>query len=345
MINPKNILIVRTDRIGDVVLTLPMAKILKNVYPDSKVTFLVRDYTKALPESNQFIDETILLPSSNNSLDFFELYSLLKLRKFDTAIMVYPRFSITLAVFLAGIKQRIGSGYRFFSFLFTDKIYEHRRSGDKHELEYNLNLLKPFRIDNVDKESVSFDIQVNSETEHKVDKILQYQKIPFDKKIIIIHPGSGGSSIDLPISKFISLSNRLAQELDCSIVITGSKYEVETCNRFINGKNQYNLAGLLTLEELTAMIMKSEILIANSTGPIHIAAALGKNVVGFYPKINECSVERWGPFTKKKLIYSPTIGCTNCTRKQCEQLDCMNSINIDEVFSGIAEILNEAKNG
>lgn len=340
MNSPKKILIVRTDRIGDVVLTLPLAKYLKQKYPECRITFLVRDYTKAIPQSNKYIDETIILPVNHKKLLWRELYSLIKVREFDTAILVFPRFNITLALFLAGIKKRIGSGYRWYSFLLTDKIYEHRKRGDKHELEYNLNLLKPLGIENIDKESVSFDIQITGKSEQSVKKIFDEYHIPTDKKLIIIHPGSGGSSIDLPISKFIQLTKRLAHELDCSIAITGSKSEQETCKKFMNGENTYNLAGRLSLEELMALINKSELLIANSTGPIHIAAALNKNVVGFYPKVKECSVERWGPYTNNKIIFSPTIDCNNCTREQCEKLDCMNSINIDDVFTSIQKLLN-----
>lgn len=340
MKNPQNILIIRTDRIGDVVLTLPIAKFIKRAYPGCKVSFLVREYTKVIPESCKYVDETIVLPHSRTSLDFTELFSLIKIRKFDTAIFVYPRFSIALAAFLAGIKTRIGSGYRFFSFLFSKKIYEHRKTGDKHELEYNLNLLKPIGIENIDKQSVSFDIHVSAESERKVVQILKSLNIPKSKKVVLIHPGSGGSSIDWPISKFIDLSNRLAHELDYSILVTGSENEKPTCEKLITRENTYNLAGKLELNELIALIDKSEILIANSTGPIHLAAALNKNVIGFYPKIKECSVERWGPYTEKRTIFSPTIDCKFCTRKKCEKLDCMDSIDVDDVFLEIQKIMN-----
>ena len=102
--------------------------------------------------------------------------------------------------------------------------------------------------------------------------------------------------------------------------------------------NFINLAGKFDLSQLIAVINKSDLLIANSTGPIHIAAALGKNVIGFYPKIAACSPNRWGPYTNKKNIFMPEITCSNCTKKQCEKLNCMNSININEVFEAAKKI-------
>ncbi len=340
MSNYKNILIVRTDRIGDVVLTLPLAKVIKEKYPYAKVTFLVRDYTTIIPRLNKFVDNVLTLPVKNDTLNFSELFSEIRSGKFDTAIIVYPKFIISLVLFLAKIDLRIGSGYRWFSFLFNKRIYEHRKTGDKHELEYNLNLLQPLGIEKINKSSVSFDIQPSNKSEQKIQSLLAKKGLKKDKRTIIIHPGSGGSSIDLPISKFIRLTRKLAQELDCNLVITGSKDEKEICQKFMISENTYNFAGELNLEELIAVISVSDLLIANSTGPIHIAAALNKNVVGFYPKINECSVERWGPYTNKRFIFSPTIDCTNCTREQCKRLDCMNSIEVESVFTAIQKIMS-----
>jgi ADP-heptose:LPS heptosyltransferase len=72
---------------------------------------------------------------------------------------------------------------------------------------------------------------------------------------------------------------------------------------------------------------------------MHIAAALGVHVIGFFPKILSCSQKRWGPYTEKKTIYVPSIDCSDCTRKQCEKLNCMNSIDIGKVFDETKTVL------
>ncbi len=143
---PKNILIVRTDRIGDLILTLPLAGLIKKQYPNSKVSFLVRDYTKNLVRNHPFVDEVIVLKESNGNVPLFENVNIIKQKKFDTCIVVYPRFKISLIVFLSGIKNRIGTGYRWYSFLFNQKVYEHRKNAERHELEYNVNLLEKLGI-------------------------------------------------------------------------------------------------------------------------------------------------------------------------------------------------------
>jgi ADP-heptose:LPS heptosyltransferase len=83
----------------------------------------------------------------------------------------------------------------------------------------------------------------------------------------------------------------------------------------------------------------TDLFISNSTGPIHIAAALDRWIIGFYPKIPACSQNRWGPYTKKKYIFTPAIDCVNCSRQQCEKLDCMNTIDIGKVFEQARNVL------
>lgn len=331
------ILIVRTDRIGDVVLTLPLANIIKSRYVDSEVHFLVKNYTKPLVELNKLIDKVYTI----DELSFLQILKLLRREKYTSIIHVYPVSKLVFAAFFAGIKNRIGTGYRLYSFLLNKKIFEHRKTGSRHELEYNVQLLKEIDINfNPDINNVDFSIQPRLEDVKTIDKILSEKGIKYNLPIIIIHPGSGGSAIDLPLERFVELSTKLAQSLKFNVIITGSKSEKDICEKLVVDKSIINLSGSLTLTELVALINRAEMLVANSTGPIHLAAALKKQVIGFYPKFNECSPKRWGPYTNKKSIFQPEIGCNNCSREQCERLNCMNSIDINKVFNTILNIMN-----
>jgi lipopolysaccharide heptosyltransferase II len=340
MINePKNILIVRTDRIGDLILTLPLAGLIKKQYPNSKVTFLVRDFTKNIVSNHPFIDEVIVLSESDGNTNVFENLNLIKSKNFDTCIVVYPTFALALIMFFSGIKTRIGTGYRWYSFLFSQKVYEHRKNAERHELEYNVNLLIKLGIkNNVTESNVRYDLRVDESSLENVNKILLDEKLDLQKEIIIVHPGSGGSSIDLPINKFAELVKKLDDD-NVQIIFTGNKNEIELCEKIKSSVNVKNLAGKFNLDELNALISKSVLFISNSTGPIHIAAALGKHTVGFYPKIVSCSKERWGPYTNKKLVYGPQIDCKNCSREQCKKLNCMDSIDMTKVYIDIKNVL------
>jgi lipopolysaccharide heptosyltransferase II len=346
MITPKNILLIRIDRIGDVVLTLPLAGIIKKKFPDCKVSFLTRDYTRPLIDNHPSVNNVLTLVEENGKIPVLKNIRLIKSFEFDTCIVVYPTFKISLIAFLAGIKNRVGTGYRWYSFLFTYKNYEHRKYAIRHELEYNINLLKFFGIENYfNRKNISFGLAAEKSAELKTEQLLSEFQVYKDKPIVIVHPGSGGSAVDLPFARMKELIYRMAQDLDVDIVLTGTKTEKEFCEKLEIDVKVINLAGKLELNEMVALIDKCSLLIANSTGPIHIAAALGKNVIGFYPKVKVCSPLRWGPYTEKSVVFQPEINCNDCTISQCEKLNCMDSISIKKVFDTVKNfiILPETK--
>ena len=313
-----NILITRTDRIGDLVLTLPLASIIKKHLPDSKIAFLVNGYTRALAENCSSIDEVIIYNGDKKKLTLS--------KKFDVVICAYPTFDLARLLFQTRIPMRIGTGYRWYSFLFNKKIYEHRKYGLKNELEYNSGLLAPLGIAEIPTyQNVAFNLQPDQNSKQIIEKYFISEGIDSSKKIVIIHPGSGGSASDLPKSHLKELLLLLAQSLDIEILITGSPAEKELASYFVVKKNVHNAAGLFDLSSLIALIDRASLMIANSTGPIHIAAALGKFIVGFYPKAQATSPIRWGPYTERKLIFTPKGDC----------LDCMETIDINQVFQEI----------
>jgi heptosyltransferase-3 len=338
---PKKILIVRTDRIGDVVLSLPVAAAIKKQYPKTEITFLLRAYTKDLAYANEYIDEILVLNEKDGEPEIFSNAAEIRKRNFDACLVVYPTFKIALFLYLSNIKLRIGTGYRWYSFLFNKKIYEHRKTGERHELEYNLRMLKLLGIENAEEDEVKFDLKYTEAAEHKVFNEFKNAGIEPGESTIIVHPGSGGSAVDLPTEKMKELLGLISSS-GSRVILTGSRNEIDFCEKLKLNERIFNFAGKFNLSELLALIDRSKLLIANSTGPIHIAAALGKNVIGFYPKIAQCSPIRWGPYTNKKYIFSPNIGCTDCTRKQCEKLNCMNSIDINQVHQTILKILDKS---
>ena len=341
MITPNNILIIRTDRIGDVILSLPLAALIKKHFPECKVSFLLKEYTKDLVSEHPYIDDVLILQESNGKIPIFKNVNRLKSKFFDASIIVYPTFITALIVFLSRIKFRIGSGYRWYSFLFNKRIYEHRKYAEKHELEFNVNLLQTFGIrESITTKNVDFNIQIDKTKLEKVKNVLSESGVDLKRKLVIAHPGSGGSAIDLPPEKFSRLVKNLTNLENTILIITGSADETDICRTIARESNAINYAGQFDLSELTALISLCDVFISNSTGPMHIAAALGIFVVGFYPKILACSPERWGPYTSNKLIFMPEIECFDCTREQCERLNCMSSININHVTQEISKILN-----
>lgn len=347
MTNPKNLLVVRTDRIGDVVLSLPLAGIIKNHFPDCKITYLVRDYTKGLLKGHQYIDDVITLEESKGKPILFSNIKKISKYNFDYSIISYPNFLIALIIFFSGIAERIGTGFRWYSFLFNKKVFVHRKYASKHEAEFNVDLLKELNIfEEISPSHVSFDLPITDIDKIEAKQFLYRKGIKKNKPIIIIHPGSGNSSVDLPKEKFKELIILINSNLEAQVIITGSEVEKDLCNELIISDKIKSFAGEFSLRQLTAIINESDIFISNSTGPLHIAAALDKHVIGFYPKILSCSAKRWGPYSDKSLVFVPEINCDLCTIEKCNKINCMSSINIADAFANIFNIFESiVKNG
>lgn len=327
----KKILVTRTDKLGDVILTLPVISQLKKKFPDAKIFFLVSNYVKDLIENYEGIDELIYLedyPTLSSKKKYF------KSQYFDLAVNVFPRFEIALAMYLSGIKIRIGSGYRWYSFLYNHKIFEHRKYADKHEADYNLNLLRPV-IRDIDYEKKYYFRYTNDETSNLGVK-LSAHGFNLSCDFIIIHPASKGSALDLPLEKFQNLCTDLLKNFkDVNIVLTGTNDDSDKTKNLVNGinfddkKRVFDLSGLLNLRELMILIDKSKLFISNSTGPIHIAGALNKNIIGFYPNKIPMNAERWKPLSVNAVIIKPA------------ESDDMSSISNKEIIDKISFILNK----
>jgi len=191
----------------------------------------------------------------------------------------------------------------------------------------------------VNYENVLFGLKPFKEIEAQVLDDLRELGINFSQPLIVVHPGTGGSAVDLPFDKLWKIVHVLSLD-NYKILVTGSESEKELCESLVVNKHVINTAGRYNLSELIALLNNTDLLLANSTGPIHIAAALGKHVIGFYPKIAACSPKRWGPYTDKKVIFSPSIDCRDCDPNQCEKLNCMDSISSDEVIVSARDILS-----
>jgi heptosyltransferase-3 len=329
-----NILVCRTDKIGDLVLTLPVANALKDNFPNANITFLVSKYASEIVQGHKAIDNVMIYEPEISVVD---LAKEIRKRKFDLAIVVFPVFKIALALWIARVPVRVGTGYRIYSFLFNERVYEHRKYAQKHEVEYNLNLIKKI---GAEVKQIKFDIFIPDSAFEKVKNTL-YEHGLSEKNFIIVHPGSKGSARDLKPEKFKELVKILSQD-GFNIVLTGSDQEKELANFIADGfKNVHNFAGLFNLKELSALIKLSSLFISNSTGPLHIAGALDTPVVGFYPPIKVMSPKRWGPYTSEKLIFTPNLPfeCQKCIGEKCKFFDCMDLISPNEVAKSIKEKL------
>ncbi len=335
----KKILVARTDRIGDVVLSTPVFKSIKNSFPSISISVLVRPYTKEIVKDNPNLDEVIIYDPEGEHKNIKGLLKLAKEienKNFDTALILFLDFKVGLLTYLSKIPRRIGPGTKLAQIFLTDRIKQHRSKVDKHETDYNLELAeilgaKPVR---------QSEIYIPYEITKRVDNIFSSLVTP----IVGIHPGSGGSARNWKPERYAELADKIIDKTGAVIFVTGSPAEDELLDRLVSiikGK-AFKYISYGGLKELAAVIKRFNVLVGPSTGPIHIATAVGTPVVSIYCPIFVCQPKRWGPIGKNDIAIVPDVPfCERCVFEDCEYYDCMDRISVDRVFEEVGKRLWE----
>ncbi|MBI5326169.1 MAG: glycosyltransferase family 9 protein [Ignavibacteriae bacterium] len=323
----QKICVIRTDRIGDMILTLPMCKALKENCPGSQINLIAKRYVEPLVENDLFTDKVLYIDDYEGGIK-----DILGNNKFDAAFFPRPRFNECLSAFINKIPLRVGTAYRYYSMLFNHKVYDHRKTAEFHEAEYNTRLVESVFGINIKTELVKPYINPDS---YKYANDIMIRNGVCNKNYIIIHPGSGGSAYNWKPENFGKAGKKLHEITGLNIIITGIQKEYGICEIVKQQiKNSVNLCGQFDLRQMISLISDAKLLIANSTGVLHIASALGIPVLGLYPNSAHLSAKRWGPYSMNSKVVSPP----KSDNKQSN--DNMELIPIEDVVNNALELLN-----
>jgi heptosyltransferase-3 len=333
MTPPSRLLISRTDAIGDVVLTLPVATILRENFPNAIIGFLGKSYTKPVVECSTAVDEFVDVE------DFLKTdISALQAQNWDTIIHVFPRRDIARKAMKAGISQRLGTSSRLYHFIYCNKLVKlSRRSSELHEAQLNTRLLVPLGI-NKEYSKQELGELYSLGRMPVLPQALQTLLIP-GKRYIILHPKSQGSAREWGLDHFKELVRMLPKER-YQIFISGTNAEGKLVKLLLEdvGDEVTDITGKMDLATFISFIASCDALVAASTGPLHIAAALGKVAIGLYPSIRPMHAGRWGPIGEKAQAYALTDDCTKC-RKTPQTCSCIRSISAAQVAQHIRTVL------
>ncbi len=215
----KKILLTRTDRIGDVVLSTPAIKAVRDKYPDAYIAFMVRPYAKDIVEGNPYLDEVIVYDKYGRQKTLLSTVKFalgLRKKKFDLAVMLHPTNRVHLISYLAGIPERVGYDRKLAVFL-TKKVPHLKQAGKKHELEYTFDLLRAAGVEARDKELF---VPIHERDIGKIEKMLEEYHVSKDVPLIAVNPGASSRSKRWPAKNFAPVCDNLAKKYKARILIT-----------------------------------------------------------------------------------------------------------------------------
>lgn len=355
------ILVIRPDRIGDVVLSTPVLEALKHDYPSSDVHLMVRDAVAPVVQHNPHLSKLLVYrPDSLHAgfAGFWRLVRELREEKYDVAITLQVNFRVTLALATAGIGYRVGPYSKWYSYLLFNRGTRQSRSAvEMHETDYNLMLLRKLGIRTPSRRFEPL-ITVDADAKERMRAFVRGLGIADGVPFVTIHPGMGGSALNWPEGYYVDLIMRLAAR-GVNVVVTGSAAEKALVERVVAAAKERDSSlpihqflgnnSPTGLADMIALLSLAQVMVAPSTGPLHVAAALGKRTVSFYPPIRVQSAIRWGPYAaddEKHSVLVPDALCGQdfkCAGRKCHFYFCMERLGVDEAINAVINQLEKAK--
>lgn len=346
-----HILAVRLDNLGDVVMTGPALRALKEAYPASRLTLLASQGGALAAPLLPWIDSVIVWKAvwqdiaKNVAVDPQKeqgLFDLLAQHKFDAAV-IFTSFSQSpyppaYALYMAQIPIRVGQSKEFGGGLLTHWV---RPLPDPaYQVDRNLHLLREIGLP---VHSADIDVVVSSPHQRCADGLLERAGIALGQPFLALAPGASAVSRRYPDARFAQAAGHLMEATGLPIVLIGSSREM---GRFPTlesqaGRNEQmiSLIGQTNVPEMAAVIQRSALLIGNNSGAMHIAAGLKRPMVILFAGTE--LFEQWVPRSPGVRILNQPTQCAPCYRFECPyHLECLD-IPAEDITQAVLELLDQ----
>lgn len=353
--DPRSIVVIKPCCLGDLVMTTPLLEVIHRAYPRATITYVAGTWSKVIPEHHPAVDRVIDcgnvgLPGRYSFYDYMKFARVLRRFRFDLAFALDRSPMLTLLPWLAGVPRRVGPDSLGRGFSLTDRVPVYTSPDHlQHQVEVSLDLARAIGLP-VDHPRMRF---VPSETERQTA-----QHVDAHHPCIALFPGGGSNpGMELtakrwPLDRYVTLAQRLIDELDVEIVLIGGAGDVEINRQLRDGLNAppgkiRDLTGKTTIGELAALLEQCALFIGNDSSPMHLAAAVDIPVIaifgptspreyGPYPLDDERHIALWrNPHGQPCFFLGKMRACEDCT--------CMAAISVDDVWDAVQRLIPLAK--
>ena len=357
MANPPHtrtrILVARLDRLGDVLMTLPSLAFLRQAFPTAEIDFACRTEWHALLRPFLAQHEIqALAPATEGS----QWLARLKARGYRGSLLLHPPNSLVLACWRAAIPVRVRGSSKVFSAIFSNTGQRQKRSyAAKNEAEYNLELARALSS-KLGGKQVAYvpPIQVGSDgaSVQTAHEILNALGVEVAKPYIVIHPGMGQSALNLDARSYSALIQILRKLTGYPILLSvGPTHYDQAFSETILAKERHlHVLEGLALPVLREVFRTSFLVVAPSTGPLHLAHLVGAKTLGVYSPIRSQRKDRWAPWggTGESHILVPEVSCPatrKCLGAKCEFYPCLDRQFDEQLRSQTEGVLRKVIEG
>jgi len=345
--DPRTILIIQLDHLGDAVLSTGMIAVLRRRYPRASIEVLTGRWNRELFAAIDAVNRVHVSRLNRFSragrfgwpLAVFWWGWRLRRRRFDLGIDVRGEFPLALILWLAGVRQRLGWAAGGGGFLLTDSP---AFVPNRPETESRGALLAQLGITLDRPEELWPIFRAPEQVGQKIRRQLDIHGPR--GRFVAVHVGAGTSAKMWPVEHWQSLVGRLVVEHGIEIVLVGSRADGTIAQAILAGKTWpgvYDWTGRSTVVELVALLEQAEVVVGADSGPVHLAAAVGRPVVVLASGTN-CP-RQWQPRGRRVTVIDHPMPCSPCHRDRCPREDhpCMNRLRPEEIVAAVLETLEQ----
>lgn len=327
----KRILIFEVNWLGDVLFSTPLLRAVREKFKDAYIACLTVPRAKEVLEYNPAIDEIIIYDENGlhaGLIGKIRLILSLRKKRFDLAILLHRSFTRALITYLSGIRERTGYATKKREILLTRPVEVPEE--ELHKVEYFLRIAKSIGCDISSKD---YDFFISDKERGYIKSELSKEGVSDKDTLLVINPGGNWEPKRWSEEKFADLSDRLAVRHGLKVAASGAGKDLGRIMR-IKKKMKTPLAvfaGRTGLKELGALMQRADFVISGDSGPMHIAVAVGSNVIALF---GPTSPALTGPYGNGSYeVLQKDVGCeVPCYEFSCDNYKCMQAITVEDVL-------------
>ncbi len=335
--NIKRILVIKLGAVGDVILSVPSLRTLRNTFPNALISVLAGSDARSILKKCPYIDDIILYDRKGKDKTikgFIKAAGIIRRKAFDMSIDLQNNRKTHFIAWSGGVSRRFGYNNNKLGFLINNKLkYLKIAVGP---VEEQFRVLRKAGINTVGA-SKRLEIWPGREDSIYVDNLLKNEWVRENQSVVGLNIGSSWKTKRWPLKYFAKLSDMLAAK-DIRVVITGSKGEIDLAKKIIDMTNSkvINVVGRTTITQLASLIKRCNIFITGDSAPMHVASSMGVNFVALFGPTDPR--KHFEP-VDKGIVIKKELTCSPCYKSVCKKLYCMEKISVDEVFKIIMDKL------
>lgn len=325
----KKILCIKPRGIGDIILSTIILDSLYSDFPSAEIHYLTEEFAKDAVSTHPLVSKVITYRKKDT---LFSIVKKVRKEKYNLIFDLWSNPRTAQITFFSGAKYRVGYSYRGRTYAYNIKADSGR--GDYHSAEHNLELLKAAGIPVINK-----NILFRLDSESKEFAYSFKKNIDKSEYLVGIIPSGGWDSKRCPPEKWIEIIKALNLKLDCKFLILWGPEDINEA-RLIKENLTQNciLAPNTNLKQLAGLISLCNLVIANDSGPMHLAAAIGVPTLGLFGPTDP---HKHGPYSSKSdFVIKSDLHCIICNKLVCPfNKECFNEMNIEEIIDKSMKLL------